>query len=59
MELLIYLLVLLAVFAIVWWAIGQMSLPPPVRVVAVVVLAVVALIVLLRLVPGAPSLGLH
>ena len=56
MELIVSLLVLLAVFAIVWWAISQLSLPPPIRMVAVVVLALLAIILLLRLVPGGFSL---
>ncbi len=52
MELLITLLVVLAIFAIIWWAITQLALPQPFRIVAVVVMAVVALIVLLQLLPG-------
>jgi len=44
--LLIYLLFALAAFSILWWAVTQLTLPPPVRTVVIVVAAVVALIFL-------------
>ncbi len=52
MSLLIYMLVFLLICAIVWYVIGQLSLPPPVRMVAVVVMALVAIFFLLQLVGG-------
>ncbi len=59
MDLIIYLLVALVIFAIVWWIIGQLSLPPPVRMVAIVVMGLIAIIFLLQLVGGGvPSLRL-
>lgn len=59
MDLIIYLLIALVIFAIVWWVIGQLSLPPPVRMVAIVVMALVAILFLLQLVGGGvPSLRL-
>ena len=51
-SLLITVLIILAVIGIGWWAINQLSLPPPIRMVAVVVIAVVAIVLLLRLMPG-------
>lgn len=50
METLITLLVVVAIFAIVWWAISEMSLPRPVRIVVVAVMAIIAILVLLRVV---------
>lgn len=52
MSLLITLIVICAIIGIGWWAINQLSLPPPIRMVAVVVIAIVAILLLLRLMPG-------
>ena len=52
---LIWLLVMLAIFAVIWWAITQMNLPDPIRIVVVCVMAIIALLLLLSLVPGIPS----
>jgi len=49
---LIWLLVMLAIFAIVWWAIQQMGLPDPIKIVVVVIMAIIALLVLVSLLPG-------
>jgi hypothetical protein len=49
---LIYLLIVLAVMAIIWWAISQLGLPPPVRVVAVAIFAIIALLIVARLLMG-------
>ena len=58
MDLLIYLLVFLLICAIVWYVIGQLSLPPPVRMVAIVVMAIVAIVLLLQFVGGSmPHFG--
>lgn len=60
MGLLIELLVLLCIFAIVWWAIGQLALPPPIRMVIVVATALVAILLLVQLLPlGASGLRLR
>lgn len=56
MSLLISLLVLLVVFAIVWWIIQQLGLPAPIRMVAAVITGLVAIMILLRFVPGG---GVH
>lgn len=59
MALLVYLLVFLLICAIVWYVIGQLSLPPPVRMVAIVIMAIVAIVFLLQFVGGAPHLSLR
>lgn len=53
MELLVTLLIVFAVLAIIWWALSQMPLPQPLRLVGVVIFALVAIILLLRLAPHA------
>lgn len=55
METLIALLVILAIIGILWWAVTQIPLPPPVRIAASVIVAIVAVVVLLNYLPG----GLH
>ncbi len=52
MDLLIYVLIFLLIAAIVWYVIGQLSLPPPIRMVAIVVMAIVAILFLMQLLPG-------
>lgn len=49
MGILITLLVYLCILGIIWWAITQIPLPPPFRVVVNVVIAIVAIIMLLSL----------
>lgn len=59
-HLIIYLLVIGAVFYILYWAIQQVPLPAPFAVVAKVLLAIVAVLILLDvLLPmaGSPSIG--
>lgn len=52
MSALIALLIILAVFAVLWWAVGQLALPQPFRIVAVVAIAIVAILLLLSLLNG-------
>lgn len=52
LALLVYTLIGLAIFAIVYWTLGQLSLPQPVRTVAVVIMALIAIVFLLSLVGG-------
>ena len=47
MHALIMLIVVLAVIGIAWWAISQIPLPPPLRIVAVVVVALIAIVALM------------
>lgn len=58
MSLIIYLLVICLILGIAWWALSQLTLPPPVRMIVVVVIALVAIVFLLQLVGGVPSLHL-
>lgn len=51
-SLLVYLVVFLLVASLIWWVIGQLALPQPVRMVAVVIMALVAIVFLLSLVGG-------
>lgn len=55
MSVLFTLLIYLCILGIIWWAITQIPLPPPFKVVANVVLAIVAILMLLSLAGG--SLG--
>ncbi len=62
LTLLVYLLIFCAVAYLVWWAIGAMALPQPVRVVAIVLMAIIGIVFLLQLVGGAgpmPHLSLR
>lgn len=56
MGLLIQLLLVLAFFAIVWWAVTKLSLPEPIRIVAIVIMAIVALLMLAQFIGGGPVL---
>lgn len=59
LTLLVYLLVFLLIASVVWWVIGQLALPQPVRMVAAVIMAIVAVIFLLEMVGGLPHLALR
>ena len=62
MSLLITLLIYLCILAIVWYVINQLPLPPPFRLVAIVIFAIVAIIMLLDLAGGgfgSLDLGTH
>lgn len=58
MSILISLLILCVIFAIVWWVIGQLSLPPPIRMVVIVIMAIIAIVFLLQFVGGVPVMHL-
>ena len=49
LTLLLWLIVIVAIFGVAWWALSQIPLPPPFRVVVNIVFAVVAVIVLIWL----------
>ena len=53
MQLLISLLVFLIIASVVWWAVGVLPLPRPIRPIVLVILVVVFLIVMLGYLPGA------
>lgn len=52
LSLLISLIVLLAICAVLWWALGALALPEPVRIVAICLMVIAVLIVLFSLLPG-------
>lgn len=56
-PLLITVIVLGAIFSLAWWAINSLPLPPPFRVVAIVILALIGIVVLLQFLPGGEHLG--
>jgi len=57
-SLLVTLLILCLVASLIWWILGMLPLPPPVRNIVLVVFAVVVLIWLLEALPLG-GLGLH
>lgn len=60
-HLLVYILCVLGVLAIAYWAVTKMGLPQPFQIVIVVVVAIVAIMLLMQLAGGGGlgSLGLH
>lgn len=57
-NLLITLLVLVLIFSLVWWVLGQMPVPDPFRWVVNAVLGIIFIIVLLGLLTGGINLPL-
>lgn len=56
-SLAITLLIVLLIAAIVWWVIGQLNLPQPIRMVAIVIMAIAAILILVSFLPGGFHLG--
>ena len=54
MGLLISLLVFLVIASVVWWAVGMLPLPGPIRPIILVVLVIIFLVMLLGMLPGMP-----
>ena len=52
MNLLISLLVFLVIASVVWWAVGMLPLPAPVRPIVLVILVIIFLIAMLGYLPG-------
>ena len=52
LELLVSLLVFLVIASVVWWAVGMLPLPGPIRPIVLVILVVVFLVFLLGYLPG-------
>jgi len=52
LQLLISVLVFLVIASVVWWAVGMLPLPAPVRPIVLVILVVIFLIMMLGLIPG-------
>lgn len=59
LSLLITLIVLGLIFAVVWWAITQIPLPPPFAVVVRVIFALIVVLVLVDLLLGGSLGTLH
>ena len=53
MQLLISLLIFLVIASVVWWAVGTLPRPAPIRPIVLVVLVIIFLIVMLGYLPGA------
>ena len=52
LQLLISLLVFLVIASVVWWAVGMLPLPAPIRPIVLVVLVLIFLIAMLGYLPG-------
>ena len=52
LQLLISLLVFLVIASVVWWAVGMLPLPAPIRPIVLVILVVIFLIMMLGMLPG-------
>lgn len=51
-SLLITLIIVCLVLYVAWWALNQIPMPQPVKVVVVVIFALIAIVVLLNFIPG-------
>ena len=52
LQLLVSLLIFLVIASVIWWAVGMLPLPAPVRPIVLVILVVIFLIMMLGLIPG-------
>jgi len=52
LQLLISLLIFLVIASVVWWAVGMLPLPAPVRPIVLVILVIIFLIMMLGMLPG-------
>ena len=48
--------IILAGFALIWWGIGRLAIPEPIKTVVLVVLGIVALVMIYNFVAGG---GIH
>jgi len=53
---LILILILLAAFALVWWAVGRIAIPEPIKTIVLVILGLIVLAFIYNAVSGG---GLH
>ena len=51
LQLLVGLLIFLVIASVVWWAVGMLPLPTPVRPIVLVVLVIIFLVYMLSLLP--------
>ena len=54
MGLLLSLLVFLIIASVVWWAVGMLPLPGPIRPIVLVIMVIIFLVMLLGMLPGMP-----
>ena len=54
MHLIITLLVFLVIASVVWWAVGMLPLPGPIRPIVLVIMVIIFLVMLLGMLPGMP-----
>ena len=52
LQLLVSLLIFLVIASVIWWAVGMLPLPSPVRPIVLVVLVLIFLVYLLGMLPG-------
>jgi len=52
LGLLISVLIFLVIASVIWWAVGMLPLPSPVRPIVLVVLVLIFLVFLLGMLPG-------
>ena len=52
LQLLISLLVFLVIASVVWWAVGMLPLPAPIRPIILVVLVIIFLVMMLGMLPS-------
>ena len=52
----ILVLILLAAFALIWWGVGRMAVPEPIKTIVLVILGLIALGIIYNAVAGG---GLH
>jgi hypothetical protein len=55
---LITMFILLAVFALVWWGVNALGLPPPIKVVVLVILGLIALAFIYNMFVGGNTFSL-
>ena len=58
-SLLITLLIFALIAGLIWWALQQIPLPPPIRMVVIVVFVIILILVLLEMLPGIGAYPLH
>ncbi len=58
-ETLLYFFLVVVIFAIVWWGMGQLPLPPIARTVIIVVMSIIAVLFLFGLLTGSPFIRLR
>ena len=49
---LLLLLILLAAFALVWWGVGRLAVPEPIKTIVLVILGLLALVFIYNMVSG-------